>query len=95
MKTGPMINPYSITNEARDNIIDIVARKIIDYGLETPATILLEMGKPLSFFGSQGILMAGVFITPFWGEERINKLSAFFDDRHNIELLIQKIEELS
>ena len=95
METTPMVNPFSIKLEERDKIIDIVARKIIDYGLETPAIFLLETGKPLSFFGSQGIIMAGVFVTPFFGEDKVNKLSAFFDDRNNIELLIQRIEEIS
>lgn len=95
MEKGPAIDPYSITNEDRDSIIDKVARKTINYGLETPAIILLEMGKPLSFFGAQGIIMIEPFLAPFLGKSRLNKLSAFFDNRHNIELLIQKLEELS
>ena len=89
------LDTYSITAEERNKIIDTVARKIRDYGLEIPAIFLLEMGKPLSFFGGQGILMAEPFLSPWLGEGRINKLSAFFDDRQNLELLIQKIEELS
>ncbi len=85
---------FCLISEAdRDKIIDLVAGKIIRYGLEAPAVFLLEMGKPLTFFGSQGVLMTGPFLGPFVGESRINKLSAFFEDRNNIELLIRKIEE--
>ncbi len=81
--------------EERKKIAEKIAKRVVEMKLSTIAIVFLESSKPLSYVGSQ--LM--VFFNPIVGAflpstEFYDKLTAFFEDRENIELLIQKIEEI-
>lgn len=84
-----------LSTKERDELAEKIARKVVDLKLSIPAIVFLESSKPLSYLGNQ--LM--VFFQPIIGtflpnSEFYNKLIAFFENRENIEVLIQKIEEL-
>lgn len=82
-----------IDEKRRDIIVDAIAKKVQQYGMLVPAIFFLEMNKPLSYIGGQAMHffapIAGVFFSTF------EDYAYFFDDRKNVELLIQRLETLS
>lgn len=88
-------NNGELSPEDRDKMIDELAEKIVDRGMETPAIMFLEMHKPVSFLASQTMLVASPFLAPVFGFEGMQRYSALFSTLDNVELLIQRIEDLS
>jgi hypothetical protein len=84
-----------LTDEERDAILDSVARKVVDRRLEMPAVLFLEMYKPLAFLASQALVVSMPMLSPLLGVERMSQLSRLLKDRQNIELLIQRIEQMA
>ncbi len=83
-----------LTEERKTELCTKIAERIVNFRLSPVAIILLESIKPLSFLGSQLMVfiapMVGAFTTsPFYDE-----MTAFLEDRPNLERLIQRIEEL-
>jgi hypothetical protein len=78
-----------------ESIIEEIAHKIVDRGLETPVIFFLEMNKPVSRLMGQSVLLTVPFLAPFLGLDRVEKYATFFQEIENVERLIQKIEELS
>ncbi|NCO42754.1 MAG: hypothetical protein COZ06_24215 [Armatimonadetes bacterium CG_4_10_14_3_um_filter_66_18] len=85
----------ALAADERDALIDSCARRIVGYGLETPAIFLLEMHKPLSFLGSQALLFASPCLAPFMGLERTEDFAALLNEPANVDLLLDRIEELA
>lgn len=85
--------PEPIDLQRRDEIIEAIAKRIEQFGMLVPAIFFLEMNKPLSYIGGQAMHffapIVGVFFNTF------EDYAYFFDDRKNIELLIQKLESLA
>ena len=86
---------FDLTVEQRDAMIESLAGKIVDKGMELPAVMMLEVSKPASFVISQAILFAGPLVYPFLGFDRVDRFAGFLNSRENIEKLIRRIEELS
>jgi len=84
-----------VTVEQRDAIIESLARRVVAKGMEVPAVLMLEVSKPVSFLFSQGMLMLGPILYPFFGMDRVERFAGFLNSRHNVELLIRRIEQLS
>lgn len=84
-----------LSSEERDQLIENLARKIVDRKLETPAILFLEMHKPVAFLGSQALLVASPILAPLFGMEGPEKYSRLFSSIDNVEKLIQRIEDLS
>ncbi|KPV64657.1 MAG: hypothetical protein AOA65_0872 [Candidatus Bathyarchaeota archaeon BA1] len=88
-----VVPPVSLSPEREKELIDKIAKYIVDYGMETPAILFLESVKPLAFVGGQLTLF---YLAPFlplvgrWGEEAITLLQS----RENVERLLQRVEEL-
>ncbi len=82
-----------IDEKRRDVIVDAIAKKVQQYGMLVPAIFFLEMNKPLSYIGGQAMHffapIAGVLFSTF------EDYAYFFEDRKNVELLIQRLEQLS
>ena len=84
-----------LSSEERDQLIENLARKIVDRKLETPAILFLEMHKPVAFLGSQALLAASPILAPLFGLEGPEKYSRLLGSIDNVEMLIQKIEDLA
>ena len=84
-----------LSSDQRNALIDACAQRIVEYGLETPAVFFLEMHKPLSFLGSQALLFASPCLAPFLGLQRTEDFAALLSDPDNVDLLLDRIEELS
>jgi len=81
--------------ELRDRVIERVARVVVERRLETPAVLLLESNRPLTFLLGQGVLAALPVIGGFIPPADIEALSRVLDSEENLDLLIARIEELA
>ena len=81
-----------ISPERRKEIIGKVAQEIVDRNLTTPAIFLLEMGKPLSFLGSQAMIAVNPFVQVFFPSRIYRELSVILENRKYVEMLITEIE---
>lgn len=84
-----------LTTGEREKLIDELARKIVDKRMETPAIMFLEVHKPVTFLASQSMLVASPFLVPLFGADGVQKYSRLFSSADNVELLIERIEEMS
>jgi hypothetical protein len=84
--------------EEADRILRLAAEKIHQYGMETIAIMTLETFKPMVFIGGE---LSRVVIAPFLpalGPDYnllAEKLLLVFEDRKNIEKLIQMLEAMA
>ncbi len=83
-----------LTPEERDKLIDELATKIVNKRMETPAILFLEMHKPVAFIASQAAMVASPFLVPLFGKDGVEKYSKLFSSAENVELIIQRIEDL-
>ena len=73
-------------------LLDRLARRVVDLHLELPAILTLETGKPLSLLAGQTL----VFFEPIvqslfrWGDYR--RFAQLIERRGAVEALIQRIE---
>lgn len=84
-----------LPEEEREQVIEKIARGVVRRGMETPAILLLEMHKPVTFFASQGLVAISYFIAPIVGFENLRVASKLLERRENVERLIGRIEELA
>jgi len=88
------IQPYTLTPEREEQLIDKIAKTVVDRHMEAPTILFLESVKPLSFVAGQ---IGTVYLSPLtsllgsWSEEGL----ALLRKRENAERLLRKIEELS
>jgi len=75
-----------------EETIEKIAAKISQFGMETPAVLMLEAHKPLTFFVNQGLIFLSPILFPFFGNNT-HRAAKFFEDRQNVEKLIQRIEQ--
>lgn len=81
--------------EERDRLIDSIAQRVVGRRLAVPAAFLLEAHKPLSFFGSQALLLGMPILGPFVGFTRLARFASLIESRENVEMLLRRIEELA
>jgi len=83
-----------LSDEERDAILERIAQGIVQRGMAAPAVLFLELNKPLSFVASQSLIVLSPFIAPFVGLENVHRYSRLLEKRENVELLIERIEQL-
>lgn len=83
-----------LTEERKTELCTKIAERIVNFRLSPVAIILLESIKPLSFLGSQLMVFIAPMVGAFTTSPIYDEMTAFFEDRPNIEMLIQRIEEL-
>ncbi len=84
-----------LSPEEREKLIDELAQRIVNRGMETPAIMFLEMHKPVAFLASQTMLVASPVLAPVFGFEGVERYSRLFSTQENVERLIQRIEDLA
>ena len=73
-------------------LIEKLARKIIEKKLETAAVFFLELSKPMSFMASQAMIFLGPLVQALFPWKDYKKFAELFENRKNVERLIQAIE---
>jgi len=84
--------PPETTELTDDELIEKVAREIVDRRLASPAVFLLESSKPVTFIASQGLVFLGPFVDAALAVPSYNQFCDLLEDRNNIEKLIVRIE---
>jgi len=84
-----------LSSEERDRWIERTAEEVVRRRLEAPVALFLEMHRPLSFLGSQALIVLTPLLGVFVGVENVLKLSRVLEDPRNVERLVNRIEELS
>jgi hypothetical protein len=74
-------------------LLDRLARKVVDRRMTMPATLFLQSVRPLNAIGSQAM----IFLKPFlagllFNEAQYNRLAAIMERREGITALIDAIE---
>lgn len=83
-----------IPAERRDELFDKLARRIVDLRLTPVAVVMLESGKPVSFFGSQLMVFLQPIITAVFPFQQYDEIAALLEERSNLELFVRRIEQL-
>jgi len=70
--------------------LETMVRWLKNKKLETPATLFLEMHRPLMPLAYPAALMVGPFIAPFFGPEYYDRVKALSDPK-TLDRLLNKI----
>jgi len=79
-------------DKSTDPLVDRLVYLVARWGLVTPAIAFLEANKPLSFVGSQALLMLQPMTDLFGVSERTKDLAMLFADRDRVGKLIASLE---
>ncbi len=91
----PIFGEYKeITDERRDEMIAFLVSKVEKYGMFVPAIFFLETGQPLSFVFSQLVYGGAPFGEMVFkdGQNRMEDYAQIFEDRRNLTLLIDALQ---
>jgi hypothetical protein len=88
------LSEYELNEEDEERLIGNIARTVVDYGLEAPAIMFLEITRPLSFIASQ---LAIVVLWPLQWMFQLEgpKYTGLFMKKENVGRIIERIEDLS
>ncbi len=78
----------------RQQLIDRLARRIVDLGLAAPAILFIEMNKPLAFLGAQLLLVAQPFLSIGLKDADLRDFAAILEERGGVEELIERLESI-
>lgn len=81
--------------EERDRWLDRAAREVVRRRLEVPATLVLEMHRPLSFLSSQAMIVLTPLLAPAFGLRNLERLTRVLAEPENLDRLLDRIEELA
>ena len=80
--------------EEDDELIEKVARKVVNMRLTVPAIFLLESSKPLAFLGGQLLVFLEPFIQTLFNFKRYQRFAFLMENRDNWERLLRRIEDM-
>ena len=79
----------------RDEVIEKLARAIAARRLEVPATLFLELNRPLGFLFSQATFFARPFLGFFLPARDVEAAAEVLDDPAALDRLMDRISALS
>jgi hypothetical protein len=80
--------------EAQAKVIDAVCRQIVRRRLVTPATLMLEMSRPLNYVSAQAMHFFQPILAVVTDTDGYDQFAAFLERRGSIEHFIRRLEEL-
>ncbi len=81
-----------LSPERRDELIEKIARAIVERNLTAPAIFFLESTKPLSFLGSQVMVFFDPLVRSIFNARGYNDVRLALEERENVERLLSAIE---
>jgi len=82
-----------LTPERRDELIDWIVERAARGGLLTPAILMIEAHRPLSFVGSQAVHFFSPVLGAIWDPKRVDEIAFLLENRENLDLLIERLQE--
>jgi hypothetical protein len=74
--------------------LEEIAQRVVREGLGSAFIVLLESAKPMGFLTGQAAIAVTPLLGGFIDPLRLERFAAFLSDRHFLERLIRRIEEL-
>ena len=81
--------------ERKRAVIEKLARAIVSRRLEAPATLFLELNRPLGFIYSQAAFFAQPFLSFFLSPADVQAAAEVLDDPKAMDLLLDTIGAMS
>ncbi len=81
-----------LSPERRDELIEKIARAIVERNLTAPAIFFLESAKPLSFIGSQVMVFFDPLVRSIFNVRAYNDVRLALEERENVDRLLAAIE---
>lgn len=81
-----------LSEERKKELIEKLARKIVEMRLVVPAIFLLESAKPLTFLGSQMLVFLQPIVQSLFTIKEYDDIIMMLEERDNVERLILAIE---
>ncbi len=78
--------------EEQKELIDKLAKKVIQVRMGVPAILFLEMHKPLSFVGSQLMVFFSPIVNTIFNRKEYDQFAEIVEHRDNVEYLMVQIE---
>lgn len=82
-----------LTETETEALLDKAAMEIKKRKLETPATLMFEMHKPIGYISANAALTFSPFLVPFLGFDNVNNYSRLLSKPENIEKLLLRLEK--
>lgn len=90
-----LVKQFQQANESNAIELEKLARRIHAAGLITPARLFLAAGRPLSFFGSQVLLLAQPASKLLFKEQDpAGHYYRLLEDRENVDRLLNRLDAL-
>ena len=83
-----------LTEKRKAELCTKIAEKVVRFRLSPLAILMIESVKPLSFLGNQLMVFFAPMVGAFTSSPVYEEMTAFLEERSNLEMLIQKIEEM-
>lgn len=87
-----LIMPDQLTEIEKQDLMKKISTEIVKRQLTLPVIIFLESIRPLSYIGSQAMVFFNPLVQIVFPTKMYGQLQLFFEDRENMEKLIQAIE---
>jgi hypothetical protein len=81
-----------LTAEQRE-VLEGVARKVVDWKMAVPAIMALETAKPLSFIGSQAMVFFEPIVQSLFSIKHYDTFRELMENRANVERVLLLIEK--
>ncbi|MCL2063627.1 MAG: hypothetical protein FWG98_04560 [Candidatus Cloacimonetes bacterium] len=83
-----------VSKDRAKELIEKVAVFFAERRMGAPALLFLESMRPLSFIGSQIMYFLAPFANVLFQGQEFEEFAAVLSDRDNVQILIQRIDEL-
>ncbi len=87
--------PDSVLEAADHELLERLARRIVDLRLETPAILALETARPVTFLASQAMVFFEPFAQAMFRLPDYRRFAALAERREALEVLTVRIETLA
>lgn len=77
----------------QQEILEKVAKKVVNWRMAVPAIMALETAKPLSFIGSQAMVFFEPIVQSLFSIKHYDAFRELMEDRENVERLLLLIEK--
>ena len=79
--------------EREKAVVEKICREVVRRRMTLPASMLLEMSRPLNYLGAQALHFFTPFATTLVDAQAWNDFAAFVERRGSVEYLIRKIDD--
>jgi len=82
-----------LTEKRKAELCSTIAERVVRFRVTPLAIVFLETIKPISFLGNQLMVFFAPMVGAFISSPLYEEMTAFLEERSNLEMLIRTIEE--